>query len=296
MKLTSEIIQNNLNKLELMKKEFKILDDYEKEKNPRKSTSLYSEGRNYGLSNYMMFIDFCKQARDNKQQVFYNRKIKLKEFQEVIVNNATDLSVKKILKSKNKDSFGKLINNTKRWELFSGNRNGYRRGSVRYNNNFTTSSAIIANFCIQNEIEINDSIRISEWYHKPIQSIDLSIKKEIQLTNDLVGFMFNSLSEQNYDFRRINVENISKFIKSEIERKMVQIEEGESVKLIEGTDYYSALSFGKTYTVKSKDIGSGRLNVTIQNDLGFNRSYPYRIFETVTNLRNSALDELLNDL
>jgi hypothetical protein len=108
--------------------------------------------------------------------------------------------------------------------------------------------------------------------------------------------MFDSLSKQNYDFRKINVENISKLIQFEIKRKMTEIESGESVKLIEGTDYYSALSFGKTYTVKSKDINSGRLTVTIENDLGFARSYPYRIFETVSNLRNSALDELLNDL
>jgi hypothetical protein len=293
MKLTSEIIQNNLDKLELMKKEFKILDDYEKESNQDRLSSLYSEGRNYGLSNYMMFIDFIRQAEKLNQQVFYNKKIKLKEFQDVIVDNAIDTSVKNLLKSKGRVSFTKLIN-SQRWELYSGNVR--RRGGVRYHDNFVSSAAIIANFCIQNEIEVLNLSRISEWYKTPLQAIDLSIKKEIELTNDLVGFMFDSLSKQNYDFRKINVENISKFIYIEIKRKMTEIESGESVKLVEGADYYSALSFGKVYTVKSKDINSGRLNVTIENDLGFNRSYPYRIFETVTNLRNSALDELLNNL
>ena len=114
---------------------------------------------------------------------YFNKKIKLKEFQDVIVDNATDLPVKKMLKSKNKVSFGKLINNTHRWESYSGNK--YRRGGVRYHDNLVNSSAIIANFCIQNEIEIENSGRISEWYHKPLESIDLSIKKEIQLTNAL---------------------------------------------------------------------------------------------------------------
>jgi hypothetical protein len=293
MKLTSEIIQNNLDKLELMKKEFKILDDYEKESNQDRLSSLYSEGRNYGLSNYMMFIDFCRQVKNNKQQVFYSKKLKIKEFQEVIANNAIDTSVKNLLKSKGRVSFTKLIN-SQRWELYSGNVR--RRGGVRYHDNFVSSAANIANFCIQNEIEVLNLSRISEWYKTPLQAIDLSIKKEIELTNDLVGFMFDSLSKQNYDFKKINVENISKFIYIEIKRKMTEIESGESVKLVEGADYYSALSFGKVYTVKSKDINSGRLNVTIENDLGFNRSYPYRIFETVTNLRNSALDELLNNL
>jgi hypothetical protein len=144
------------------------------------------------------------------------------------------------------------------------------------------------------EIEIDDSSRISDWYRTPLHPIDISVKKEIELTNDVVGFMFDSLSKEQYDFRRINVENITKFIQQEIEKRMKSIESGESVKLIETTDYYSGLTQNKVYTVLSKDIQSGRLNVTIQNDLGFNRSYPYRIFETVSNLRNSALDELLN--
>ena len=292
MKLTSEIIQNNIDKLETLKKEFKILDDYSKETDNDKLRQMYSEGRNYGLISYLIFIDFIRQTEKINQQVFYNKKIKLKDFKEVLIKNATDESVKKILKSKGKVSFEKFIN-SQRWDLYSGNRR--RRGGVRYNDNFVNSAAIIANFCIQNEIEIEDSSRISDYYRSSLHPIDTTVRKEIELTNDLVGFMFTSLSKQDYDFRKINVENITKFIQYEIERKMKTIEDGESVKLIENTDYYSALSVGKIYTVKSKEINSGRLNVTIENDLGFTRSYPYRIFETVTNLRNSALDELLND-
>lgn len=293
MKLTSEIIQNNIDKLETLKKEFKILDDYSKETDNDKLRQMYSEGRNYGLISYLLFIDFIRQTEKLNQKVFFNKKIKLKDFKEVLINNATDASVKKILKSKGKVSFEKFIN-SQRWDLYSGNRR--RRGGVRYADNFVSSAAIIANFCIQNEIEIEDASRISDYYRTPLHPIDNSVRKEIELTNDLVGFMFTSLSKQDYDFRKINVENITKFIQHEIERKMKTIEDGESVKLIENTDFYSALSIGKIYTVKSKEITSGRLNVTIENDLGFTRSYPYRIFETVTNLRNSALDELLNDL
>jgi hypothetical protein len=50
---------------------------------------------------------------------------------------------------------------------------------------------------------------------------------------------------------------------------------------------------GKVYDVKDKEIHSGRLNVIIENDNGYRRTYPYRLFETVSNLRNSALDDLL---
>ena len=293
MKLTSEIIQNNIDRVEAAKKDFKILEDYSKETDSKKLSQLYNEGRNYGLISYLLFIDFIKDTEKNNQQVFYNKKIKISEFREVLIKNAPDQSVKKILKSKSKVSFTKLLN-SQRWDLYSGNRR--RRGGVRHSDNFVYSAAIIANFCIQNEIEIEDHSRISDYYRTRLHPIDISVRKEIELTNELVNFMFSSLSKQQYDFRKINVENITKFIQQEIERKMKEIEEGESVKLIEGTDFYSALSQNKVYTVKSKDINSGRLTVTIENDLGFSRSYPYRIFETVSNLRNSALDELLNDL
>ena len=291
MKLTSEIIQINLDKLESLKKDFQILNDYYKETDNEKLKLMYSEGRNYGLLSYMLFIDFVKSVEKLNQQVFYNKKIKLKEFQSVLVDNASDLRVKQLLKSKGKVSFEKLINSPK-WDLYSGNRR--RRGGVRYHDNFVSSSAIIANFCIQNEIEIQDTSRISDYYYKPLYPIDITVKKEIELTNNLVGFMFDTLSKEQYDFRRINVDNITRFIQLEIEKRMKSIDKGESVKLIETSDFYSGLAPNKVYTVISKDIQSGRLTVNIQNDLGFNRSYPYRIFETVTNLRNSALDELLN--
>lgn len=293
MKITSEIIQNNLDKLQSLKSNFKILGDYENETNNSKLSSLYNEGRAYGLSSYLNFIDFIRNMTKLNQQVFYSKKITLKEFRECLIKNATDEKVKIILKSKGKVSFEKFINSP-RWELYSGNKR--RRGGYRYHDNFLPSTAIISNFCIQNELEIEDVSRISDWYTKDLPVIDPSIKKEIDLTNEVVNFMFKTLSNQNYDFRRINIENLKWFFNSEIERKMKEIEDGESVRLIELENFYTALSSNKNYKVLNKEIQSGRLNVSIKNDLGFVRSYPYRIFETITNLRNTALDDLLNDL
>lgn len=291
MKITSEIIQNNLERLETLKKDFQILIDYENETDDKKLNNLYSVGRTYGLNSYMLFIDFLRLTKKLGQHPFYSKKISIKEFKEVLIRNATDVKVKTILKSKGKVSFEKLINSPK-WELYSGNRR--RRGGYRYHDNFVNSTAIIANFCIQNELELEESSRISEYYTRSLPEIDTSVRKEIELTTSVIDFMFTSLENQNYDFRRINIENLKLLINNEIERKMKEISEGESVKLIDSVDYYSALSPDKVYSVLSKDITSGRLTVSIKNDLGFIRSYPYRIFETVTNLRNSALDELLD--
>lgn len=290
MIVKSEIIQVNLDRLEKAKKDFSILEDYASTKDANLS-HLWDEGRAYGLLSYMTFIDFIRHSNKLDQEVFYSKKIKIKEFQDVLVKCAIDDTVKKILKSKSKVSFTKLINSP-RWDLYSGNRR--RRGNVRYHDNFAPATAIIANFCIQNEIEIEDQSRISEHYKRLLPEIDLTLKKELELTKDLLNYMVKSFSNSDYDFRRLNVEHVTKFMGEELKKKLLNIEKGESVKLIEDASYYGGLTLDKIYDIKDKEIHSGRLNVIIENDNGFGRSYPYRLFETVSNLRNSALDDLLS--
>jgi hypothetical protein len=291
MIVKSEIIQVNLDRLEKAKKDFSILEDYASTDDDNILRYLWDEGRSYGLINYMAFIDFIRHSNKLGQEVFYSKKIKIKDFQDMLVKYAIDPTVKSILKSKSKVSFAKLINSP-RWDLYSGNRR--RRGGVRYNDNFTSSAAIIANFCIQNGIEVEDQSRISEHYRRLLPEIDLTLKKELELTKNLLDYMVKSFSNSDYDFRRLNVDHVTKFMGEELKKKLLNIEKGESVKLIEDASYYGGLSLAKVYDVKDKEIQSGRLNVVIENDNGFRRSYPYRLFETVSNLRNSALDDLLD--
>lgn len=291
MVLKSEVIQLNLEKLEKAKRDFTILNDYANSNDDQKLKNIWAEARPYGLISYLSFIDFIRYANKNDQQPFYSKKIKISEFKETLVKCAIDPSVKKILKSKGKTSFAKLINSP-RWEFYSGNKR--KRGGVRCQDNFIFSSAIIANFCIQNEIDIQEPNRISEYYTRILSDIDVSLKKEIDLTIDIIDFMIDNLSKSGYDFRRLNVDHISKFITDEFRKKLLSIESGEAVKMIEETDYYGGLTLGKTYKVLDKEINSGRLNVVLENDVQLRRSYPYRIFETISNLRNSALDDLLD--
>lgn len=292
MVLKSEIIQQNIDKLEQAKKDFSILNDYSRIDDHSILRQLWDEGRSYGFLSYMTFIDFERHAKKLNQEVFYKHKIKIPEFKKVLIDCAPDPTVKKVLKSKGKASFAKFINSPK-WDLYSGTRR--RRSRIRYNDNFVSSAAIIANFCIQNEIEIEDTSRISEFYRTPLAEIDLSLKKELELTKDLINYLVNNLSESGYDFKRLNIEHIGKFLSEELRRKLTNIEKGESVKLVEQNDYYGALTNGKVYEVVDKELQSGRLQVYVKNDLGNIRSYPYRIFETVSNLRNDALDLLLGD-
>ena len=121
------------------------------------------------------------------------------------------------------------------------------------------------------------------------------MKKELEMTNDLLGYMVNSFSNSDYDFKKLNIDHITKFMGVELKKKLLNIEKGESVKLTENADYYGGLTLGEVYQVKDKELHSGRLQVVIDNDNGYRRSYPYRLFETVSNLRNDALDKLLED-
>jgi hypothetical protein len=77
---------------------------------------------------------------------------------------------------------------------------------------------------------------------------------------------------------------------------MLTIEPGEKIKCVEISPDSTGLTLNKVYDVLSKNIDYGVLKVIINNDNNQSKSYNYRLFETVTNLRNSALDELLNDL
>lgn len=290
MILKSEIIQENLLRLEKATQEFSFLKDYAATDDDQVLRKIWDEGKSYGLMSYFNFLDFIRHSNKTNQEIFYKNKITLPHFREILINNATDLSVKKLLKSKGKVSFTKFINSPK-WDLYSGNRR--RRGGVRYQDNFVSSASIIANFCIQNEIEVDDTYRISEYYRNLLPEIDMTIKKELFFTKKLIDYMVDSISESSLDFKRMNLDHISKFLSEELKKKLTEIDKGESVKLIEDSQYYGGLTFGKVYEVIDKEINSGRLQVIIFNDVNIKRSYPYRLFETVSNLRNSALDDLL---
>lgn len=290
MKISSECILHNINTLESVKKDFPILNSYENESDPYRKRQIWSECSLYGLQNYTSFIDLVNITKENNQEIFYKKKIKIKDFQEIVTISAIDENVKKSLKSKGKISFAKLINSSK-WDIYSGD-NNYRLRK-KYANNFSKSQAIIANFCIQNGIEIDSPVKINEFYTSKLTQIDPSIKQELDLTNEVVDYIVNKLSEKNYDFKKLNVDGLNRLISDKLSKKIIDIDQGESVKLIDESEFHKHLTFGKVYNIISKDFQSGRLTIQIENDLGLIRRYPYRIFETVSNLRNNAIDDLL---
>jgi len=300
MKITSEVISRNLNRLESAQREFPSLSEYQKLTEGfapldwDRHRSIRGECISYGLLPYVDFIDFIVESKLKGQEVFYKKKIKNKEFQEILVKNAKDDNAKKSFNSKTKRSFETLIN-SKRWETLTGNSSSRRKS---YSNNLKDSDAIIANFVIQNEIEVGGEFlwRLNRHYLQLIPSPDLTIKNEIKRTKEIIDFIIDKLSESGTDFRKVNHDHLTKTLSLELKNRMLTIDPGEKIKCIEISPETTGLTIDKFYNVISKTIDYGILKVTVFNDNERNQSYNYRLFEKVSILRNSALDELLNNL
>jgi len=293
--LKSETITRNLLILEDAKKSFPILIEFEnclKNTNGGITDEIRYKISNFRLDVYSDFILFIFNMEKSNQIPFYNDKISIKDFREALVNNAFDDDAKKVLGSKTKTTFSKLINSKIAWNKYS----GISRRS--YYNNLINSSPIIANFCIQNEIEIEDSFigRINKFYLIPLPVVDLSILKEMELTKSIIDSTINKFNDIGIDFRKVNINELIGNIRSELVERMLDISEGECVKCIDTSYNYKNLTYNKNYYVISKHLDMGILRISIKDDFDNTSYFNYRLFETQINLRDSILDSLINDL
>jgi len=301
MKLSSEIISTNLLLLEKAKTDFPLLVNYENCTDYNEKSSIKQEIQEFGLGLYIEFIDFIKEMESKGQEVFYRRKIKNPEFQEILSKHAYDEDAKKSFKSKAAKSFESLMNSDK-WEDLAGNRSNYRRRRRRWTNNFSGSEAIVSNFIIQNELEVKDEFkyRLCKWYYMNIPQVDFTVQNEINKTKDLISFMVSKMSDSGIDFRRLNFTHLTSQLNDEIRKKILTIDSDEKIRLIPNDVVPIGFTPGKFYTVFGKQLsteeagGGNILMVNVRNDADKSVWVKYRYFETVTNLRDTALDFLLN--
>lgn len=302
MKVNKDIILANIEKLEKAKEMFPILLEFENgvsnEIRTQSFDSLRKECINYGLTKYLDFIDFFNKTKKRNQSVYYESKIKVKDFQNILVENSTDDFAKKSLKNKGVKSFSNLIN-SKRWRLLTNE--SRRRNRWSYTNNLESSSAIIANFVIQNEIDVDDIYRINSYYTQILPDPDNSIQFEINKTQEIINFITNSLNDSKSDFLKINYDNLMQKIGSELRSKMLEIEPGEKIKCVEIPNHPSLnienfynLTLNKNYNVVSKHLENGILKVVIMNDDNKSQKINFRYFDSVKEVRNTLLDQLLD--
>lgn len=300
MKITSSIISDNLEKLEKSKKDFPILIKYEKSIDFHEKLKIREEANQFNLKQFVDFIDFITEMESNNQSVFYRKKITNKEFQNILIKNAIENDAKKSFSRKSKKSFQQLINSDK-WYLFTGEEYKIKRRSKRYINNLSASSAIIANFIIQSEIEIDDDKinRISKWYTTPIINLEKTILDEISLTKELIEVIIKSIKSSDIDFRKLNYSYLTTSLSEEVKSIILNVEKGEKIRCI-SSENIENITPSKIYDVLDKKMGNiisgggSILLVCVQNDLDNIKWYPYRNFETVVNMRDKFLDNLLN--
>ena len=316
MKITSEIIQLNLIKLEKSVNLFPILGEY-KILIENKNEFIYSglmyspaynqnedsirivrdEARTYKLNIYLDFIDFILNTKRFEQEVFYKKKIKNIDFQNTLLKFSIDEDAKKVFRNKTKASFQKFIN-SKRWFILSGESYN-RRNKQRFNDNMHNSSSIIANYCIQNEIEIDSGNigRIKNWYTKLLPDPDISISKEIERTKLIIDFIVQKMNEGDSDFRKVNLEHLSLTLKNELKKRILSLQNGDRIKCINvSSENLEELTLNKVYEIISSCLDNGSLKVEIKNDSNKNRLYYFRDFETISTLRDSFIDDILSDL
>lgn len=302
MKITSEIIVSNLNSLKNAKSKFSILNEYQDicMKMPDSNlietqNNLRSTAISFGLSHYIDFIDFIVKTTKSKQEIFYRFKIKNVDFQKTLSENATDKDAITCFKTKTKKTFQNLVNSD-RWLVFQANTwkisTTSRRRKSRYNDNVEPSSAIIANYIIQNELDIEDLSRINKYYTTPIPDFDDTVINEMDKTKDVINFLCDKLSECDVDYRKINMDYFTKEFNKEVRNRMLSVATGEKIKCVSVTTDTSNLTIGKYYDVISKQIDGGILKVTVTNDRDIKCRYNYRLFESVSNLRDSTIDDL----
>lgn len=303
MVVKTEIIKENLQILENAMSIFTILREYynlqiNRPENPsdteiERERSLKAEASAFKINQYINFIDFIVNSEKNGQKVFYDKKIKNVELQRILEKNAHDEYAKKTLRNKNKTTFATLIT-SKKWDTLC----GYQKKNF-YKNNLNASSPIIANYCIQNEIELDHNAyyyRINSYYTQKLEQPDTSILTEMNRTKFITDYIIEKLSENGLDFRKANLNNLVETITEEFKRRMLRIEPGEQIKCIENPQELKGLTIGKNYRVISKFIEFGVLKVSIDDDSNNTfYKYPFRFFESVSSLRLSVLSDFLGD-
>lgn len=306
MKITYDIIQENLRVFEEARQKFPIIQKY-----------IDGEVTGHALSTvgFQQFGRFHDYVKHNKSLGFdpIMKEINWRKLKPILLANTTIDRFKVYLRNRTQNDFIDILKKPEvyerllkgRWLRKPGRRSSGRRSEDRVSS-FTSCHIPIINYIIQNEIEIaesnsrNDNIYGLEWYVITKLSLDNTNAREMEVTERLLKSFVGVVEDSKIDFKKLNVEYVSSFINEKI-RKLMFIEKGTVIKCLK--DYVSGsgahiikyLSADKSYTVENYQVRSGYLYVYLVDDRGSMSYYPFSYFEDMAYHRNSILDSLFND-
>jgi hypothetical protein len=286
-----DIIKKNLDKLDKASKTFPdIIGKYRNSKNSQEKRNLVEIAYNVGLQSYIRFIDWIEICTEKGQSVIINYTIPFNDFKTALIESCEDAQVKDFIKKKTKKGFITFLN-SQLFYTYNGGSQGRNRNYFR--NNFSKSETLIANWVMQNDVKLTNSI-ISQYYLLEISNFDSEINTEIEITNDIIKSLIKKINTIKYDFRKLNFNLLQSQIGERIKERVLSVDNGEQIKCIEAQH---ALTLNKIYNVEGYEIGSnGNLIVSIKNDNNDRCNYNYRLFESVSKLRESNINNILTFL
>ncbi len=298
-----DIINKNLLKLEEAVKTFPtILGKYQKLSTDLKlqgssagrrpvteKLEISSHAGKLGLSDYIYFIDWIAKI-SSSGTIVYKCEISFDLLKTALIENAMDREVKEFLQKKTKRGMATFLSSSL-YRTYNGGHKGHKGRRSYYSRNFEKSEAIISNYIIQNDIKMENPI-ISGYYLHEIANFEFELNTEIDITNDITKSILRKINSIKFDFRKLNFNLLKSEIESKIKDRMLCVERGEQIKCIESSQ---GLTMNNIYNVNSYQIGNnGNLLVYVQNDNGVNSSYSYRLFETISKLRENNINDILN--
>jgi len=304
--ISYDVINRNLNKLDEAIKVFpNILGRYQKlskliisngDLSPLNGNLIFEKNKisslasKIGLEPYINFIDWI--SRLGSQKIVYTHEIPFDTLKSRLIDGCEDEEVKSVLSKKTKKGFASFLN-SRQYHVYCGDYWTGRRGNrKRFKRNFSKNELLIVNYVIQNEITLNDHDSIIFYYKNELPNFESEINTELDITNDIVKSLLRKIKSIKYDFRKLNFNLLKSEIETKIRNRMLSVEEGEKIKCIEEQ---TGLTLYKIYDVHAYEIGiNGNLLVTISNDNNQRKKYNYRLFESVSKLRETNIDNILN--
>ena len=303
MKLTYDTIKENIKTFELAKEKFPVIQKY-----IDGEITQYALGY-LGLSEFAKFHDYIKSEQAKGSELIMEN-MTWKKLKMILITNTDLPRFKTYLKNRTQRQFNELLNDTDTYDrLLNGRfltkptsrRSGRRSGEhVR---GLNTMSIPIINYVIQNDLEVTDKLFGVHWYATRKLTLEDNLVREMNVTEELLTSLTNTITESKVDFKKLNLDYITNLITERL-RKLISIEPDTTVKCKKDVVYKDPttgvviqkyLTKDMSYKVLSSTIRGGYLSLYLTNDIGRNDWYPFSNFEDILYARNSILESLLDD-
>lgn len=311
MKITYNLIKNNLATYTKAKELFPVISEYERGE-IQSSTMRY-----LGLQYFAEFYDFVKKNKFN----LVMEDITWRKLKPLIAEPTNNVRLKKFFMNRSQRQFNEILMDGPQFDRLlngrwvskphstkrAGTGHGRRGGEVI--DGFKSSIIPLLNYIIQNHIDVYEDSKeylyekfthqselynTIKWYTTHELNFDTVPKREIDVTRKLLNSFVEIMEETKIDFRKLNSEYIISSISNKIKSSMI-VPSGTILKCLKDIKYADKviLVANKSYEVRISSLNmNGYLEVYITDELNRSTYYPYSHFEDMSFHREDLLSSL----